>query len=359
MDLGFAQFFLFIYCQTTSIEKKCNELISHWEKQQYIGGEEAKSLRKYNSVCSKIYGLVKVHKNGNPLRPIVSSIDSPTYNLSKMFCRILKNVVGKSCSTVRNATELAVKLRIVRLPSNYVLISLDVVSLFTKIPKELVYDAVQKRWQNIKKFTTLPKEEFLAGLQLVLEQCCFQFNGVFYKQIFGAPMGSPSSPVFADLILEILQDVVIKKLGFKLPFYIRYVDDILTAIPADKVQHIKSMFNSYNQHIQFTIEEEKNQRISFLELLCIRDNRSIKTDWYHKDTWSGRYLNFESHLPITYKRNTVALLTEKILLLSEPKFHQKNFELLRSTLKKNLYPKNLVESIIQQTKEKMNHLRHA
>lgn len=159
--------------------------------------------------------------------------------------------------------------------------------------------------------------------------------------------------MFADLILEILQEEMIKKLHFRLPFFIRYVDDILTAIPADKVNEIKNVFNKYNQHIQFTIEEEKNQRISFLELLCIRENQSIKTDWYHKDTWSGRYLNFNSHLPMTYKRNTVALLAEKILLLSETEFHAKNFELLRRTLKNNFYPHNLVEDIIRLAMEKV------
>lgn len=252
---------------------------------------------------------------------------------------------------------MAQKLRRARLPPNYKLISLDVVSLFTKIPKELVYEAVHKKWSKIQKFTSLPKAEFLAGLKLVMEECFFQFNGAFYKQIFGSPMGSPSSPVFADLILEILQEEVIRKLGFNLPFFIRYVDDILTAVPVDKVNHIKSFFNSYNAHIQFTVEEEHENQISFLELMCIRENRSIKTDWYHKDTWSGRYLNFESHLPMTYKRNTVALLTEKILLLSE--FQQKNFELLRTTLKNNLYPRKLVNDIIQQTTEKINKKRRS
>ncbi|XP_037048989.1 uncharacterized protein LOC119083380 [Bradysia coprophila] len=151
---------------------------------------------------------------------------------------------------------------------------------------------------------------------------------------------------------EILEDEVIRKLKFKLPFYVRYVDDILTAVPADKVNEIKTTFNSYNQHIQFTVDVERDQKISFLELWCIRDGRSIKTDWYHKDTWSGRYLNFKSHLPTAYKRNTVTLLAEKILLLSEPEFHNKNFELLRETLAKNMYPNGLVECMIKKAHEK-------
>lgn len=55
--------------------------------------------------------------------------------------------------------------------------------------------------------------------------------------------------IFADLVLEILEDEVIKRLGFRLLFCWRYVVDILTAVPADKIDEIKSVFNSYNRHI--------------------------------------------------------------------------------------------------------------
>lgn len=52
------------------------------------------------------------------------------------------------------------------------------------------------------------------------------------------------------------------------------------------------------------------------------------------------------NLPITYKRKTVALL-RKNLTLSEPEFYAKNFELLKAMLKRNLYPKGLVDNIIE------------
>lgn len=102
---------------------------------------------------------------------------------------------------VKNSIELAIKLRKLRLPKNHVLISLDVVSLFTKIPSKLIYAAVHKKWQTIKKHTKLPKGEFLEGLKIVIEKCCFQYEGVFYKQIFDAP----SSPVLADLIRFVIR----------------------------------------------------------------------------------------------------------------------------------------------------------
>ena len=43
---------------------------------------------------SKFYGLPKIHKEGIPLRPIVSSIGAASYATSKELARILKPLVG-------------------------------------------------------------------------------------------------------------------------------------------------------------------------------------------------------------------------------------------------------------------------
>ncbi len=251
---------------------------------------------------------------------------------------------------MKNASELKEKLKKLKIPKGYVLVSLDVVSLFTKIPNDLVYQAVDKKWTKIRKFTKLPKDEFMLGLKMVMENCVFKYKDTVYKQIFGSPMGSPGSPSFADLVMEILEDEVIKKLPCKLPFFFRYVDDILTAIPIDKKEEILKAFNAYNQSIQFTMEVEINCSIAFLDLLIVRtQNGKMKTDWFHKDTWSGRYLNFNSCLPFSYKKNTIKILTDKIMQLSDPEFHTKNFQLLKDTLLKNDYPKKLIKNIIEKT----------
>ena len=44
----------------------------------------------------KFYGLPKIHKPGIPLRPIISSIGTVTYNTAKELARILKPLVGLS-----------------------------------------------------------------------------------------------------------------------------------------------------------------------------------------------------------------------------------------------------------------------
>lgn len=335
---------------TNKIEAKCNRLITQWKNQEFITIHTAKRLRRYNSLIAKMYGQIKIHKEGNPPRPVVASIQSPTYNLSKWYAEILKNVTGKTRRSIKNSTQFKEKMDNVRLPDGYVLVSLDVISLFTKIPKELVYLALDKNWFKIKKHTTLPKNEFIRGIKMIMENCTFSFNGTIYEQIFGSPMGSPVSPVLADLVMEMLEDEVLKKLNFRLPFYSRYVDDSSTACPLNKTDELRRIFNSYNENLQFTIEVEKDDKIPFLDCMLHRQkNGLIKTNWFHKNTWSGRYLNFHSHLPFNYKRNTIMILTDKVLKLADRTFHDENFKLIVETLKKNGYPEKLITSTMEKT----------
>jgi len=51
-------------------------------------------------------------------------------------------------------------------------------------------------------------------------------------------MSSPLSPIIADLVIQDLEREVLRKLDFRLPFYFRYVDDILTAVPKTTIDSI-------------------------------------------------------------------------------------------------------------------------
>lgn len=102
----------------------------------------------------------------------------------------------------------------------------------------------------------------------------------------------PISPCIADFVLEILEESVLSKWQYDIPFFFRYVDDILTAVPNNEINNFQKLFNSYDTNIQFTVEEEISNKISFLDILLIKQiNGVLTTDWYHKPTWSGRNLN--------------------------------------------------------------------
>ena len=100
-----------------------------------------------------------------PLRPIVSFINSPSYQLSKHPVSILSPLVGNSTSHVLNSTMFSDFICTQVLQDKTRLVSFDVVSLFKKVPIERAKEIAHGRLVND---TTLDDRTLLA------------FRGKFY-----------------------------------------------------------------------------------------------------------------------------------------------------------------------------------
>nr|CAI5866418.1 unnamed protein product [Callosobruchus analis] len=69
----------------------------------------------------------------------------------------------------------------------------------------------------------------------------------------------------------------------------RYVDDLLLALPTDKIDMLLNTFNSYDVNRQFTVEKEVDSSIPFLDMRIIRSEDNIlHTTWYRKPMSSDR-----------------------------------------------------------------------
>ena len=55
------------------------------------------------------------------------------------------------------------------------------------------------------------------------------------------------------------------------------------------------------KQIQFTIESEENETLSFLDIKITRENGKFITSVYRKPTFSGVYTHFHSFIPDKYK----------------------------------------------------------
>ena len=88
-------------------------------------------MRPSATVSPKFYGLPKIHKPDVPLRLIVVSQGSPSYNIAKYLAEILKPLVEKSEHHVINPKEFITKIEHTQLDEDEILVSFDVVSLFT------------------------------------------------------------------------------------------------------------------------------------------------------------------------------------------------------------------------------------
>jgi hypothetical protein len=75
----------------------------------------------------------KSTKNGIPLRPIVNTIGSPTYELDKHVAKILDPLLGHTNSFIKDQNKFIRIINNEMVKPEDILISFDVVSLFTKI----------------------------------------------------------------------------------------------------------------------------------------------------------------------------------------------------------------------------------
>ena len=179
--------------------------------------------------------------------PIVSACGMATYQLAKFLTKILQRYTGITPSFVKDSKSFSDHLKLVKISGEEELVSFDVSALFISIPVPTALDIINRLFtEHIEdpeakdkygcsfrcNTIGLEKDEVMQLLKLVLENCVFTFQDKFFKQLHGATMGSPCSPVVANIYMEYFETMA---LGPELPIPVkdwkRYVDDIFSIIP--------------------------------------------------------------------------------------------------------------------------------
>lgn len=90
----------------------------------------------------RLYGLIKLHKQNEPIRPVISFIGTPLYTVAKFVNVFFKeNIPFESKYQIKNSKDLINKLKNTRLPN-------DVTALYSNIPleicEEITHDHIQR-----------------------------------------------------------------------------------------------------------------------------------------------------------------------------------------------------------------------
>ncbi|XP_072020422.1 uncharacterized protein [Amphiura filiformis] len=305
----------------------------------------------------RLYCTTKIHKQGDPIRPIVDYIGSIGYQTSKALAEILSPLVGTTEHHVTNSKQLAEELTGVLIDDGDIFNSHDVVSLFTNTPIDKTLEIDRDR---LIKDTTLPERtrlnatDIMELLEFILTTTYFSFRGNIYRQKFGAAMGSPVSAIVANLYMEWLeqQAIATAPLDCAPKYWRRYVDDVLEVNKKHTTEKLTEHLNKVDEtgNIKFTYEEEKDCSIPFLDTLVVRkQDGSIKLLIYRKKTHTDQYLNFDSQHPLHQKLGVIRTLFDRMdSIVTEEEDKKEEEKKIRTALQNCGYPRWAMDRVKQQ-----------
>ena len=297
-----------------------------------------------------IYGNPKIHKNTKdpPLRPIISQIGTPTYEIAKKLNDLLSPYMP--CKYMIKSTQEFITVTN-SLCSTGRLASLDVENLFTNVP---VSETINIIADNVYRHSTLPApdipEELLRSLLLTCttETPFKDPDGNIYLQTDGVSMGSPLGPLFANFYMCRVENNVIPSLNNQPVIYTRYVDDIFLVLrDINALAEIKHKFEQLSQ-LHYTYELEEKKSIAFLDVRVTRGTNKLETSVYTKPTNTGECINYNGIVPDKYKVSTIKTFLHRAYnTCSSWTSFSSEVDRVKQLLTNNNYPMDIIEREIK------------
>ena len=229
----------------------------------------------------------------------MSSRGSTNYEVAKELARILRPLVGSS-PHIKNTGDFIEQIKGITLQANECITSYDVSALFTSVPIDPAINIIKGRLELIQELhsrTTMKVEHIISLLEFCLKTTYFQFQGKFYEQIQGAAMGSPISPIVANLFMEDFEVKAINTAQCPPNMWKRHVGYTCMILDSARKEEFSKHMKSIDPHIQFTSEDAKpDGSIPFLDTIVMpQPDGSLKTTVYRKPTHTDIYLHWDSY----------------------------------------------------------------
>lgn len=342
---------------TSNYQRKIRKLIN--SSKTLFTDDDIRHLNVMNPVAPILRGLPKVHKEGIPVRPLVNYTTAPTFKLAKKLEQILKQNINLDKNySIKNSLEFIDKTQNISLKDQYILVSFDIVNLYTNVPIDETIDIIRNK---LNRSNLLPEavEELINLLKETLAQNYFNFNEKFYKQTDGLAMGSPLSGLLADIYLNNIENEKIfsanNKQANKIKMYFRYVDDTVMLFNgnARQLDLLHKYLNSLSPKLKFTMEPEQTNKLNFLDLTLTKTNSKFDYSIYRKPTTTDQTIHSSSYHPQSHKLAAYNSMVHRLLStpLSESNYI-KEVNIIKHIAAANGYASNMVDNIISKHKNK-------
>lgn len=193
-------------------------------------------------------------------------------------------------------------------------------------------------------------------LKTCLRQNYFQFNNTFYNSKEGLIMGSPLSPLLAEIFMNAIELKIHKHSNnINYIYWYRYVDDIITCYTGTERQLNKSLefLNSLHPNITFTMEVESNSAINFLDLTISRKANKHEFSIFHKPSHTDITIHNTSFHPQQHKLAAFHSMVHRLLHipLSDENFNTE-VNYIKQVAVNNGYSSTIIDDLLKKKTQK-------
>ena len=301
------------------------------------------------------YGNIKTHKDGYPLRPIISQIPTPSYQLAKTLNSLIVPYIPTKYS-LKSPDEFIEVLKVRERQG--LLASLDAQSLFTNVPIEETIDIIVG---YVYHHSSLPPPAIPCGLLKEMLSACTQESpfrspeGRLYLQTDGIAMGSPLGVLFAESYMTFVESKALSSLQEQPHIYCRYLDDIFVDIKDENaLQQLKHQLEQ-NSVLSFTSETSENHALPFLDVEISAASGKFLTTVYRKPTNTGHCLNGRSECPDRYRLSVIRAYIHRALKHSSTwQLAHQELQRVRQLLANNSYSQADIDREIERALKQYN-----
>ena len=209
-----------------------------------------------------------------------------------LWIAILTHWQRKSLPYIKDTNNFLLKLQqLDDLLSESLLVTLDVISLYTNIPHQKGLDA-GREILNKREVLDPPTEEIVHLTSIILKRNHFSFDGLQYLQKQGTAMWTHITPPYANIFMGRFDRDLLQQTTQKLTTWLRYIDDIFAVWPhgEENLQVFLTQKKLFHATIKFTAEWSR-ESVMFLDPRVICDGNRLVIDLYTKPTNTHQYLH--------------------------------------------------------------------
>ncbi|KAJ8912335.1 hypothetical protein NQ315_005940, partial [Exocentrus adspersus] len=304
----------------TSIEETCQKLSEDVSNEFRIRSKLIleKPLKIKSNINKEEMLSLKQLKNDKDIKILPADKGNAT---------LIMNTIDYNTKILNMITEE--KLTTINLNPTDLLVSFDVVSLFTNVPVDKTLSIVKNKLENDSSFKDRTKRnvtDFMELLTLCIKTTYFQLENDFYQQDFGMAMESSLSPIMSNIFMEYFEETYVKNYTNKPKIWWIYVDDVFSVWPhgQDSLTQFLNFLNNIEPTIKFTLELEENNKLPFLDVMVSKNVQETSNFQTNKGIIKSLY-------------DRAKLVSSNLNIFDQEKDHIKNI------LKENAYPEGFVQ----------------